>query len=173
VNGGQGRIYGLELSAKVNPKGRFLGYFSYTLSRSERLDRHEGYHLFDYDQPHILTVSGVYRLGRGWEAGLTFRLVSGNPDTPVVGAIYNKDTGQYSPIFGTLNSIRTPLFTRLDARVEKDWTFDGWKLALYLDVQNVYNAANAEGVIYDFEYRKSMKISGLPIFPNLGIRGEL
>ncbi len=173
INGGSGRIYGLEVSAKVNPRGRFLGYFSYTLSRSERQDRHEGYHLFDYDQPHILTISGVYRLGRGWEAGLTFRLVSGNPGTPVVGAVYNKDTGQYSPIFGTLNSIRTPVYQRLDLRVEKQWKFDSWKLALYLDVQNIYNASNSEGIIYDFEYRKTTSISGLPIFPNIGLRGEL
>jgi hypothetical protein len=57
--------------------------------------------------------------------------------------------------------------------VEKLWKFDYWKLALYVDVQNVYNAANSEGVVYDFEYRKSMNISGLPIFPNLGIRGEI
>jgi TonB family protein len=172
-NGGRGRIYGMELSAKVNPTGRFFGYLSYTLSRSEREDRNEGYELFDFDQPHILTVSGTYRLGRGWEAGFTYRLVSGNPDTPVIGAVYNVNTGQYSPIFGRTNSLRTPLYHRLDARVEKLWTFDHWKLALYLDVQNVYNATNAEGLVYDFEYRKSMQISGLPIFPNLGIRGEI
>jgi Carboxypeptidase regulatory-like domain/TonB-dependent Receptor Plug Domain len=173
INGGKGRVFGLELSAKVNPKGRFLGYLSYTLSRSERMDRNEGYSLFDFDQPHILTVSGVYRLGRGWEAGGTFRLVSGNPDTPVVGAVCSADTGQCSPVFGRLNSIRATMFHRLDVRVEKQWTFDAWKLAFYVDVQNVYNATNAEGVIYDFEYRKSMKISGLPIFPNLGLRGEI
>jgi hypothetical protein len=40
-------------------------------------------------------------------------------------------------------------------------------------VQNVYNAANVEGIQYDFEYRQVMNIRGLPILPNLGMRGEL
>src|SRR5262249_49275111 len=142
VNGGQGRVYGLELAVRMQPNpallgGRFLAYLSYTLSRSERRDHPtDKWDLFDFDQTHILTVSGVYRLGRGWEAGATFRLVSGNPDTPVIGATLNTISGQYSPIYGLLNSTRNPLFNRLDIRVEKKWTFDRWKLALYLDVQN-------------------------------------
>jgi hypothetical protein len=61
----------------------------------------------------------------------------------------------------------------LDVRIEKMWTFATWKLAVYLDVQNVYNASNVEGVVYDFEYRQMTNISGLPILPNLGVRGEL
>ena len=40
---------------------------------------------YDFDQPNNLTVLGTYQLGRGWSAGARFRLVSGNPYTPVVG----------------------------------------------------------------------------------------
>jgi TonB family protein len=173
VNGGKGRILGLEVSAKVDPHGRFFGYLSYTLSRSERMDHNEGYRLFDFDQPHILTLTGVYRLGRGWEAGVTFRMTSGSLTTPVVAAVYNKDTGLYSPVYGPVNSLRARYFHRADLRIEKLWTFTSWKLALYLDVQNVYNRTNSEGVAYDFEYHQTMNISGLPILPNLGLRGEM
>jgi TonB family protein len=173
INGGKGRIYGMELSARVDPRGRVFAYLSYTLSRSERMDRNEGYRAFDFDQPHILAVSGVVRLGRGWEAGATFRLVAGNPATPIIGAVYNRDTGLYSPVYGVTNSIRSPYFHRLDVRVEKKWTFSAWSLAFYIDVQNAYNATNAEGIAYDFEYRRSAKIRGIPILPSLGLRGEL
>jgi hypothetical protein len=173
MNGGRGRVFGLEVSAKVDPRGRFFGYLSYTLSRSERMDHNEGYRLFDFDQPHILSVTGVYRLGRGWEAGVTFRLISGSLTSPVIAAVYNKDTGLYSPVYGPVNSLRERYFHRADARIEKLWTFKTWKIALYLDVQNVYNATNSEGIAYDFEYRQTQKISGLPILPNLGLRGEL
>ncbi len=174
TNDGQGRVYGLEVSGKIVPKGRFFGYVSYTLSRSERKDR-EGapWRLFDFDQTHILTTSAVVRVGRGWEVGGTFRIVSGNPDTPVVGSSLNTITGLYSPLFGRTNSVRSPMFNRLDVRVEKLWKFPDWKLALYLDLQNAYNADNPEGRIYDFEYRERQDIRGLPIIPNLGIRGEM
>jgi hypothetical protein len=174
VNGGLGRVFGLEVQAHISPRGRFFGYLAYTLSRSERKDRPgDSWALFDFDQTHILTVAGVYRLGRGWEAGLTLRLVSGNPITPVIGSSLNTGTGQFSPTYGLLNSERNRMFNRLDLRVEKQWTFTGWKLALYLDIQNLYNASNAEGVAYDYEYRTRQDVRGLPIFPNLGLRGEL
>ena len=174
TNDGLGRIYGAELAVRIDPRGRFFGYISYTLSRSERKDPgDEDWRLFDFDQPHIFTASAVYRLGRGWEAGATMRLVSGNPDTDIISASQNVIAEQHSPVFGPLNAIRSPAFNRLDLRIEKQWTFTHWKLALYLDVQNVYNADNPEGYTYDFEYRKRQPIRGLPILPILGLRGDM
>jgi TonB family protein len=173
-NGGIGRIYGLEVSARANPVGRFFGFLSYTLMRSERRDGpSDAWRLYDFDQTHILTLSAVYRLGRGWEAGGTFRLISGSPTTPIVGAVYDANDDLYVPISGATNSARNPFFHRLDLRVEKTWRFQHWKLALYLDVQNVYNHQNPEGTQYNFDYRQSSVVSGLPIIPSIGVRGEL
>ncbi|MBW2462263.1 MAG: TonB-dependent receptor, partial [Deltaproteobacteria bacterium] len=95
TNEGIGRIYGLELSGRVQPIGRqWYGFLSYTLSRSERLDGpDQEWRLFDYDQTHILSMAGVYRFGRGWEAGATFRLISGNPTTPIDEGVYDTVTG--------------------------------------------------------------------------------
>ncbi|QQR90777.1 MAG: TonB family protein [Myxococcales bacterium] len=172
TNDGTGRIYGLELSGKVNPGGNFFGFLSYTLSRSERRDRGEQWRLFDFDQTHILTVSGSYKLGEGWEAGATFRLVTGNPYTPITAAIYNANVDVYQPIYGRTNTKRNPMFHRLDVRIEKQWLFRYWKLAAYLDVQNVYNRMNPEGILYSFDYSQTGVVSGLPIIPSLGMRGE-
>lgn len=177
-NGGIGRIYGMEVSARIDPTGRrFFGYLSYTLSRSERLDQPDDpdaqWRLFDFDQTHIFTLTGVYRLPRNWEVGGTLRLVSGNPYTPIVGAALDPTYETYIPINGRVNSQRNPLFNRLDIRVEKQWLFDGWKLALFLDIQNVYNRQNQEGLIYNYDYTQSTVITGLPIIPALGFRGEL
>jgi TonB family protein len=173
INDGIGRVYGLELLAKAQPKGRFFGYLSYTLSRSERRDRDEDWRLFDFDQPHIITASGVYRAGRGWEFGATFRLVSGNLMTPIREGMNDLNLGSYRPIWGPVNSTRAKLFHRLDLRVEKMWKFKGWSLALYLDLQNAYNATNQEGLIYDYRLQERTPLSGLPILPVLGLRGEL
>jgi TonB family protein len=175
VNDGIGRIYGLELAARVEPEGRrWFGFLSYTLSRSERRDGPgEPWRLFDFDQTHIFSVAGVVRLGRGWEVGATFRLVSGNPTTPIAFAEFDNNSSTYNPFYGATNSDRNPFFHRLDLRVEKLWDFEDWKLALYLDVQNVYNATNPEGVAYQFDFRRGAEIPGLPIIPSLGVRGEL
>ncbi|WXB20308.1 TonB-dependent receptor [Pendulispora albinea] len=172
-NEGRGRVYGAEFMLRVLPKGRFFGLVSYTLSRSERNEYGGAYHLFDLDQTHNLAMAGVYRLGRGWELGATFRLVSGNPMTPVASATYNANSDVYRARYGDLNSDRSPLFHRLDVRIEKKWTFTAWKLAAYLDIQNLYNQQNREGFQYNYDYSAKKDLPGIPILPSLGLRGEL
>ncbi|MEM9068018.1 MAG: TonB-dependent receptor [Myxococcota bacterium] len=175
-NAGIGRIYGAEFSARIDPiRGRkYFGFISYTLSRSERRDRPgERWRLFDFDQTHIFNAAFVYKLPRNWEVGATLRLVSGNPMTPVVGSVYDAVNDVYVPVNGELNSRRNPLFNRLDLRVEKKWVFSSWRLAFFLDIQNVYNQQNQEGLIYNYNYEQSTPINGLPLIPAIGLRGEL
>ncbi len=172
VNGGKGRIYGLELLAKLNPTGRSFGFISYTLSRSERNDYGVAWRLFDFDQTHILTMMGGTKLGRGWDVGATFRLVSGNPRTPIVGSVYDANSDFYNPVYGGVNSARDPLFHQLSVRVEKAWQFQTWRLATYLDIQNFYNHRSQEGLQYSYDYARSKPIQGLPILPSLGLRAE-
>jgi hypothetical protein len=40
---------------------------------------------------------------------------------------------------------------------------------LYLDVQNIFNRGNAEGVTYNGDYTRRSYTQGLPIFPSLGV----
>ena len=176
VTGGIGRIYGAEFSVNIRPAtGRhYFGYFSYTLSRSERKDGQlEPWRLFDFDQTHILTAAFVYNFPRNWEIGGTFRVVSGNPNTPVIGSIYDALNDVYIPIDGRVNTLRNPLFHQLDIRIQKKWIFDGWKLAVFLDIRNAYNQQNQEGIIFNYDFSQQTPLLGLPIIPALGIRGEL
>lgn len=173
VNEGQGRIFGGELSGEARWRSEGFAYLAYTLSRSERRRPGSDWRLFDSDQTHVLTLAANQGLGRGWDVGVRFRVVSGNPTTPITGSTYDARTGVYLPAYGATNSQRDSAFHQLDARVEKQWLIGPAKLALYLDVQNVYLAENAEGYRYSFDYRKREAVSGLSLFPNLGLRGEL
>ena len=176
VTGGIGRIYGAEFSANFRPAiGRkYFGYLSYTLSRSERKDGpDEPWRLFDFDQTHILTAAFIYKFPRNWEIGGTFRLVSGNPNTPVIGSVYDALSDVYIPIDGRVNTLRNPLFHELNVRVQKEWLLKGWRLALFLDVRNAYNQQNQEGIIYNYDFTEQTPLLGLPIIPSLGIRGQL
>jgi hypothetical protein len=172
VNAGQGRIYGAELAGQAN-WSRGFAYLAYTLSHSERRREGGDWRLFDQDQTHVLALAVSQGLGRGWTLGARFRLVSGNPTTPITGATYDVRTGVYLPSYGATNSRRDPLFNQLDARVEKEWHVGPAKVAAYIDVQNVYAAKNPEGYRYSFDYSKREAVSGLSLFPNLGVRGEL
>jgi hypothetical protein len=173
LNGGTGRIFGLELLVRAHVGKRFDGWLAYTFQRSYRTDgNNASERLFDFDQPHLLTLVGTVRIGAGWSAGLRFRLASGNPYTPVVGSVYDAESDTFVPLYGPSNSERQALFHQLDLRVDKTFTFRAWKLSAYLDVQNLYNQRNQEGLSYRFDYRESQPLTGLPILPILGVKGE-
>jgi hypothetical protein len=172
-NDGIGRIYGGEVSIKLRATEHASGFLSYTLSRSERNDHGTEWRLFSWDQTHILTVAGSYRVGNGWDLSATFRYVTGNPLTPVVGSVYDANLDTYKPIYGSINSVRSTSFHRLDLRIEKKWHVGSGTIAAYLDVQNAYDRKNEEGRSYNFNFTKAAVISGLPTIPSVGVRGEL
>ena len=174
VNQGTGRAYGLELLAQAELSAQSRGFLSYTLSRSTRQDAPGAEErLFDRDQTHNLSLAASYDLGSGWLVGARFRYVTGNPYSPVQGAVYDASHDTYRPLYGALNTARHSAFHQLDLRVEKLWHVGPVGLTAYLEIMNTYNAANQEARRYSFDYRESAGVTGMPIFPNLGLRGEL
>lgn len=173
-NVGAGRAMGLETLLRYKPDDRFFGFLAYTLSRSVRRDAPgEPERLFQFDQTHILTGVGSYRLGRGWEIGGRYRLISGSMTTPNTYGFYDATVGAYIPSleYPPL-SRRNPMFHQLDIRVDKAWIYSWGKLSAYLDVFNVYNAGNVEGVSYNYNYTVSQNATGLPFLPSIGMRAD-
>jgi TonB family protein len=170
---GIGRIYGGEILLRQQMSKWFFGWISYTLMRSERKDCPTcDWRLFDFDQTHILIVALHAYLPKGFELGVRFRYVSGNPYTPNYGGFYDADTDVYSPARGAVNTARLDAFHQLDLRIDKTFIFKTWLLKIYLDIQNVYSHQNVELNSYSYDYKHNQPITGLPIIPALGIRSE-
>lgn len=168
---GTGNIYGVELLVRKELTRNFFGWVSYTLSKAlEKPNEDTPTRPFAFDQPHILTTIAVYKLPYDWQVGARFRLVSGNPSTPLTDAIYDAKDNEFIAIEGDVNSERVQTFHQLDIRVDKRWVFKYVMFNLYLDVQNVYNARNVEGYNYAYNYQQRNPIAGLPIIPSLGMR---
>ena len=168
----------LLMQARVdggNPNDPLDSEVAYTVSRSERKDRpDEPWRLFRYDQTHILTLVASYKLPWwGLEVGLRFRYVTGNPTTPIDGGLRNTQGQTWTSIQGERFSARLPDFHQLDLRIDKTFTFNRWKLGLYLDIQNLYNQANTETLVYGGrQLYQSAPITGIPFFPNIGVRAD-
>jgi hypothetical protein len=174
VQEGIGRSYGAQFLLRQQQLGRFFGWISYSILRSERKDHPDtDWRLFDYDQSHVFTALGSYDLGLGFEVGARFRYATGFPRTPVIGAYFDAMTDSYQPQFGAHNSLRIPPFYALDVRVSKHFKIgkgEKNEAEVYLDVQNVTNHANPEEIVYDPSYSQRGYITGLPILPVLGAR---
>jgi hypothetical protein len=165
---GTGHAYGLELIARRNT-GRWTGWIAYTYSRSWRQNPVHGSGELPYvlDQPHSLTVLATTALGDSWRFGGRFRYTTGNPFTPVDHAVMNGT--QYIAIDGPLLSERLPAFVQLDLRLDHAWRRSWGVLDLYIDVQNVTNRDNSEGVTYNKDYTQRSYTTGLPVFPSIGV----
>ncbi len=173
TNDGIGRVYGGELLVRQELWHNFFGWIAYTVSRSERQDHpDQPWHLFSSDQTHILTVIGSYKLPRGYQVGIRFRYVTGNPFTPIQQSYFNANSGSYVSLPGDPFSQRLSDFHQLDVRFDKTWTFDRWRLSVYLDIQNLYNYRSEEQRQYNFNFTQAQPVTGLPFVPDLGIRGD-
>jgi hypothetical protein len=99
-------------------------------------------------------------------------MAAGRPATPIRGSTFDGDSGGYADVDGDFNSTRTPFFHQLDMRAEKMWLFNTWSIGAYLDVQNVLFVENVEATEWDYRYRESAPVTGVPFLPTLGVRGS-
>ncbi len=173
VNTGSGRTWGFEALVRREISESLYGWLSYTFGKSVRRQRDTSRATpTAFDQPHNLNAVLSWKPGGGWELGGRLRLSSGRPDTPYIGATYDADSGGYRPVSGGFRTIRRELFHQVDVRVEKTWLFERWSMGLYVDVQNVFNVGNVEAIQWDYRYRESAPVTGIPILPTIGIRGQ-
>jgi outer membrane receptor protein involved in Fe transport len=174
LSDGRGRMHGLEFMLRHDQGERFFGWIAYTLSRSERFDKHEDeWALYGNDETHHLQLVGSWRLPHSFETGFRLRYVTGKPTTPVIGRVDNELYNFYEPIYGETNSERVDPFFQLDLRVDKKFIFQNWILSSYLDLQNIswllYKSPEYE--MYDNFYDEKTTVSNV-LTPAIGLRAE-
>ncbi len=176
INGGSGKAYGVEALVKKNKTTDWSGWVSASYSKTERKNDVTGEAFpFSYDQPLIINMVYEWNFAKNWTFGAKWRYQTGAPFTPVVGTYLEKDAfgaQRIRPVYGNLGSERLPDYHRLDVRFAREFLFDKWKMAAYLDIINAYANQNVSGYDYNDDYTSRKKITQLPFMPALGIRGE-
>jgi TonB family protein len=172
-NGGRGNTMGMEILLRHEITEYFYGWIAYTLSRTVvDLDEDDSsFSLTDFDQTHILTVVGQTNLPYGFTLGGRFRVVSGTLTRFPLGSVHDLDTTNYLRL-GESQRERLPYFHQLDIRVDRKWVFEQFSMTTYVDLLNVYNNQNVEGVQADYRSREVQAIPSLPFVPVLGLSGE-
>ncbi len=174
---GKGRAYGTELFIKKS-SGKFTGWVSYTLSRTERkfddINNNEWFRT-TYDKLHDLSIVLNYDLNKKWSFNTVFVYGSGRRYTPV-SDIYVLD-GSINLEYGSRNSAALSPYHRLDISINyypvaknKKWK-SHWSFGVY----NVYNRKNPAFIDYntDIDIEESSakvtasKITIFPIIPSI------
>lgn len=111
---GVGRAYGLEFYLRKKT-GRFTGWASYTLSRTERqIDgiNDNKWYLAKQDRTHEISLVGMYEVNKKWSVSATATYYTGNAITFPSGK-YEVD-GKTTYYYTERNGYRMPFFFRLD-----------------------------------------------------------
>ncbi len=146
---GRGRAYGLELFFKKK-YGRFNGWISYTLSRTERLFdgvNNNSWYPANQDRTHNISVVGIYKLSKKWTFSADFVYYTGNAVTWPSGKY--EVNGQVAFLYTERNGYRMPAYNRLDAgftlQGKKTKKFDSnWNFSVY----NLYGRENPYSISF-------------------------
>jgi hypothetical protein len=149
---GVGRAYGLELFVKKKT-GRFTGWVSYTLSRTEK--RIDGINNGDWyaarqDKTHDIAIVGSYSVSKRINLSANWVYSTGNAVTFPTGKYYVD--GRIVWLYTERNGYRMPAYHRLDVGanfVLKDTR--KYYSELSIGVYNVYGRENA----YSLDFRES------------------
>lgn len=150
---GKGRAYGLELYLKKR-KGKFNGWISYTLSRTERQVKginNQAWYPTRFDKLHNLYVVGILELSDRWSLSGNFVYSSGVPGTFPTNRIEYQGYVIPQNANSLRNNYRIPAYHRLDLSAtfdvdkNKDKRWKGsWTFAIY----NVYARRNPFGIYF-------------------------
>jgi hypothetical protein len=143
---GYASSYGMELLLRKR-EGRFTGWISYTLSKTERLfkDINNGKpYPAPYDRPHDISVVLNYDISPRVWISANWVFCTGLPVTFPTGRF--EYMGSIAPVYSDRNSYRMPDYHRLDLSVSfqskiipgKRWYWD-----LNLSIYNAYYRKNA------------------------------
>jgi len=155
---GESKSYGLEFLLRKN-KGRFTGWFAYTLSKSEQrtlggkaggpgINNGDWYNTA-YDRTHDFSLTGVYKYNDKWTFSSNFIFQTGRPVT------YPNAQYQYEEMsiasYSDRNESRLPEYHRID--VSATYTpnkkpENRWKGEWVFGIYNLYNRKNAASISF-------------------------
>ncbi|MEQ9402453.1 MAG: TonB-dependent receptor [Cyclobacteriaceae bacterium] len=162
---GIGRAYGVELSVRKN-EGRFTGWLSYTLGRSELkidginfrqdLENRKGqWYPARYDQKHNLKLTGFYEVSKRVSISGNFTYLTGTPTTFPTHRYQVEYLTIPENVENTRNNLRIPDYHRLDLSVTilgKEKSSNGWvrknKDSLVFTFYNIYNRKNPFSIYF-------------------------
>ena len=175
---GDGRAYGVEVSAQKKLTDAYYLLGAYTWSSSEFAGADGELRPSAWDVRHSLDLTAGYRPSRRWEFGAKLRVLSGRPFTPFDVAASIPEftrTGRGVPDLDRIGAERVPAYARFDIRVERTFDLGAWNGRVYLDVQNVLNRENLIGYTFSLDPaldERRRPIDGAGLLPFFGFSIE-
>lgn len=162
----EGRAYGLELQVEKK-KGRFTGWVSYTLARTERKVpgiNNDKWFPSRFDQLHNMSTTLFYELNNRVTFSANFVINSGTPATFPTDRFTQQGYVIPNVASNSRGNVRIPAYHRLDisatikGKKKEDSNYESeWVIGVY----NVYNRRNPFSIY--FQQQDDRPVAGQPI----------
>jgi len=166
----KGYARGLEFLLQRRSANRLTGWVSYALGYARERDG-IAHIVFpaDLDQRHTVNVYGGYRVSPSVNVSVKWLYGSGLP----LPGFYQLIGPNYF-LLDQRNALRLKPYQRTDARINKVWPRDKWKITLYGELLNLTNRSNYRFDSYDNYNNRTGQVSltldkMFPILPTAGI----
>ena len=134
---GKGKSYGLEFLYQQKLKNNFYGILSYTFFYSKFSGLNDRYIPSVWDNRHILSFTGGYKLKKNWELSAKIRFTGKTPYPPVDLESSNQSYPEIIFDYSQLGNYYLNDFTKLDLRIDKRWNFKSTSMNFYIDIENL------------------------------------
>lgn len=137
LSNGKGKSYGLEFLYQQKLQNNFYGIFSYTFFFSEFSNLDNIYLPSVWDNRHLISFTGGYKLKKNWEISSKLRYTGNTPYAPVDTASSSFSYPEIIFDYSQLGNYFLQSFTKLDFRVDKRWNFKSTSMNFYIDIENL------------------------------------
>ncbi|MBS1516675.1 MAG: TonB-dependent receptor [Bacteroidetes bacterium] len=156
---GEGNVKGVDVFFKTKISNKFTGWISYAYSDSKR-KQFDAQELApsNYDITNNMSIVGSYNLGDNLVFGMSYKLSTGKPYTPVTGSTFDSTLQVYKPVYGSVNSERFPTYNRLDMNAQYIFSLFGKFAVGVLAFNNIFNQNNLYDYTYNYDYSTQVPI---------------
>ena len=164
VSAGTGFSRGIELYLQKFLTNNFYGTVNFSLFEAKYTSLDGIERRSDFDNRFIFIINGGYRLN-DWEFSSKLRYIGGRPYTPINESDGSIDINNY-------NSETLPNYFSMDVRIDKRWSFTGWSLITYIDIQNVTNRKNITNYEWNKYTNSVEENNSIGLLPSIGINAK-
>jgi outer membrane receptor protein involved in Fe transport len=183
-NDGHGSARGFEFVLEHRAKAGWSGQATYGLAWCRKQEGTDTMPYWDeYDRRHSFNLSVMKEWPGDWRLTTTFHLHTGSPYTPLIYTRSRRELGGSDlnrggfgwVIEGEKNSLRVPIYHRLDLKLQKELSHLPLKPFFYIEVLNLYNRQNVYHLV-QFENRdgeiRTGRFTGIQFIPLIGMGGR-
>ncbi len=156
---GKGFAKGVDVFLKSSVTNKYSTWISYAYTDSKRMQYDAVKQSpANYDITHNLTFVASYNITDVITTGISYKMSTGRPFTPITGGVFDSAYNVYEPTYADYNSGRFPTYHRMDINFQYIFSLFGRFAIAVFQINNILNNKNLYDYTYNADYTQRKEI---------------